>query len=220
MESEGKVEGELVVLLHGLARTWRSMEPMRAFLEGEGFATLNLGYPSTRFSIEDLAEQLRPKIEAAAESCERLHFVTHSMGGILVRQLQKSAAISKLARCVMLGPPNRGSHVVDRLGKWAPFGWVNGPAGRQLGTGPDSAPSRLGPVDFEVGVLAGDRSINWILSLMIPGANDGKVAVSHASVAGQRDFKVLHATHPFMMRNRAVQTNTLAFLRTGAFLAE
>ncbi|EDY83943.1 hypothetical protein VDG1235_3570 [Verrucomicrobiia bacterium DG1235] len=211
---------ECVVLLHGLARTKRSMEPMRRFLEKHGFETLNLGYPSTRLTVEECAGLLRPRIVDAAERGGSLHFVTHSMGGIVLRELQAVAPIPNLGRCVMLSPPNQGSHVVDRLGGWAPFGWLNGPAGRQLGTGRDSTPNRLGEVDFEVGVLTGDRSVNWILSLMISGPNDGKVAVSHAEVAGRAAFKVLHATHPFIMRNAKAQANTLAFLRSGAFLSE
>lgn len=212
---------ECVVLLHGLARTSRSMRDMARFLERHGYETLLLDYPSTRFSIEELAAGLAPRLSGAGERFATLHFVTHSMGGIVLRQIRRAGlARFEIGRCVMLSPPNRGSHVVDRLGDWAPFGWVNGPAGRQLKTGTEGMPERLGPVDFECGVLTGDRSVNWILSLMLPGANDGKVAVSHAGVAGQSDFKVLPASHPFIMRNRRALANTLAFLRNGAFLAE
>lgn len=221
MTSETGVRGsQCVILLHGLGRTKRSMAPMQRFLDSEGFATLNLGYRSTQFSIERLADGLRPKIEEAASGFKVLHFVTHSMGGILLRYLLAEKSIPNLGRCVMLGPPNQGSQVVDRLRGTGVFGWINGPAGLQLGTGEGSVPCALGPVDFELGVLAGNRSINLILSLLIPGPNDGKVAVTHAKVAGQRDFKVMPVSHPFFMVNREVQRNTLAFLRDGAFLAD
>lgn len=196
------------------------MEPMGRFLQANGFEVVNIGYPSTRFCVEELVEKIRLEIEELGRLHERLEFVTHSMGGILLRSLRATGAIANLGRCVMLGPPNRGSHVVDRLGGWAPFRWLNGPAGAQLGTARDSLPNRLGRVDFELGVIAGDRSVNWILSLMLPRSNDGKVAVSHASVDGQSAFKVVHATHPFLMQNACVQANVLAFLQTGAFLRD
>lgn len=211
---------ECVVLLHGLARTSRSMRPMARFLEREGFAVSNLSYPSTRFPIEELAAGLEAKLEGLSERWGRLHFVTHSMGGIVLRQLRASGARIEIGRCVMLSPPSRGSQVVDRLGGLAAFGKINGPAGRQLVTGRDGLCEGLGPVDFECGVLTGNRTVNPILSLMLPRPNDGKVAVSHAGVEGQADFKVLPASHPFIMRDRFAQANTLAFLRNGAFLAE
>jgi hypothetical protein len=117
----------------------------------------------------------------------------------------------------MLGPPNKGSEVVDRIGGWGLFRFLNGPAGNELGTNDRSVPNRLGRVAFELGVIAGDRSINWINSLMIPGPDDGKVSVERTRVDGMREHIVLHTTHPFMMRNRNVLRCTLNFLRSGVF---
>ncbi len=214
------VSDSCVILLHGLCRTRRSMEPMHRFLELNGFEAFNLAYPSTRLPIVELAELIRPQVEEIGARFDRVHFVTHSMGGILLRQMQRVRPIAKLGRCVMLAPPNRGSQVVDRLGSWGVFRWLNGPAGCELGTGPEALPLALGKAEFEVGILAGKRSINWILSLMLPSPNDGKVAVSHAKLEGQRDFRVLPVSHPFIMRNALAQANTLAFLESGAFLEQ
>ncbi|MDQ8198273.1 hypothetical protein QEH56_08955 [Pelagicoccus enzymogenes] len=213
-----KVE-QCVALLHGLCRRSHSMEPLRSVFEESGYVVRNIGYPSTRYCLSELAEQTRPEIDALSNRFSQVHFVTHSMGGILLRQMQATRRIRNLGRCVMLAPPNRGSQVVDRLRHWAPFRWVNGPAGGELGTGADSVPRGLGPVDFEVGVIAGNRSINLILSQLLPKPNDGKVAVSHTQVEGQRDFRVFPATHPCIMKNQRVQANALAFIQTGAFLA-
>ncbi len=194
------------------------MKPIKSFLERSGYAVESIGYPSTKFPMEQLAEQMRPKIDTIADQFDRIHFVTHSMGGILLRQLVAAGGVAKLGRCVMLAPPSRGSHVVDRLRRWGVFRWLNGPAGCELGTSEESLPVKLGPVEFEVGVIAGTRSINWILSILLPSPNDGKVAVSHARLDGQKAFLALPVSHPFIMKNRIVQENTLAFLKSGDFL--
>lgn len=215
-----RAAGDPVVLLHGLARSPRAMEPMARFLAAEGYQVTNLGYPSRTDTIERLAVDVRTQIMGVASSAPRVHVVAHSMGGILIRQIQATAPIPNLGRVVMLGPPNGGSEVVDRLGGLAPFRWINGPAGRQLGTrGQAALPPRLGAVPFEVGVLAGDRSINWINSLMIPGPDDGKVSVARAGVEGMRAFRVVHVAHPVLMRDAAVMQYTLRFLRNGRFEA-
>ena len=210
---------EAVILLHGLARTDKSMTKMAAALEADGFTVLNVDYPSREATVEALATEVidaalaEPKLKDAA----RIHFVTHSMGGILVRQYLKTKHPANLGRVVMLGPPNQGSEVVDKIGDWRLFKTINGPAGQQLGTGPDSVPNQLGPVDFELGVIAGDRSINWINSLMIPGPDDGKVSVERTKVAGMKAHLVLHVTHPYLMKNATAIRETIHFLRHGRF---
>ena len=110
--------------------------------------------------------------------------------------------------------------MVDRLCRFRFFSYVNGPAGGELGTGANSVPNRLGPLDFELGVIAGDRSLNWINSLMIEGADDGKVSVERTKVEGMKGHVVVHATHPCLMKNRQVIDLTLAFLRDGQFPTE
>ncbi len=210
---------EAVILLHGLARTDKSMAKMAAALEAEGFTVLNVDYPSREATVEALANKVIPAALAdpKLKDAERLHFVTHSLGGILVRQYLKTEHPTNLGRVVMLGPPNQGSEVVDRIGDWRAFSAINGPAGKQLGTGPDSVPNQLGPVDFELGVIAGDRSINWINSLMIPGPDDGKVSVERTKVAGMKAHLILHATHPYLMKNARAIRETINFLRHGQF---
>ena len=210
-----------VVLLHGLARSARSMRRMEAALIDAGYATCNIDYPSTDFAIETLTTaHVLPAIRRCVGDAGSVHFVTHSMGGIIVRYLATLDDAPPIGRVVMLGPPNGGSEVVDRIGDWAAFDWVNGPAGAQLGTGADSLPRRLGEARFDVGIIAGRHSINWINSTMIPGSDDGKVAVSAARLAGMRDFLVLPVTHPMMMRDRTVIRETLHFLAYGAFGAD
>ncbi|HEX9784728.1 MAG TPA: alpha/beta fold hydrolase [Opitutaceae bacterium] len=210
---------EHVILLHGLARRSGSMDRMATALRDAGYSVANTGYSSRTAPVHALAAATIAKAldvaEARRASC--LHFVTHSMGGILVRDYLKHHRIERLGRVVMLAPPNAGSEVVDRLRSWSLFRWINGPAGQELGTDATSVPQRLGPVDFELGVIAGDRSINWINSLMITGPDDGKVSVRSTQVDGMSDHVVIHTTHPFIMKNRTAIRQTLMFLRTGAF---
>lgn len=211
-----------VILLHGLMRSSASMEKMKAALTFAGYDVINVDYPSRSSTIEALADSVIPAALACVTSAPpgRVHFVTHSMGGILLRQYLAGHRIRSLGRVVMLGPPNQGSEVVDRLGDLELFECLNGPAGHELGTSSNSVPARLGPVDFELGVIAGDRSINWINSLMIPGSDDGKVSVERTRVQGMRDHVVIHVSHPFIMRDDAVIAETIRFLREGKFRRE
>ncbi len=212
---------EHVILLHGLARTSRSMATMARGLERAGYTVDNRDYPSRSAPVEELA---LATIDAAlakpeARAATRIHFVTHSMGGILVRARLARGGIDRLGRVVMLAPPNAGSEVVDRLGGWWLFKRVGGPAGAQLGTGGEALARTLGPATFELGVIAGDRSMNWINSGLIPGSDDGKVSVASTRLEGMADHVVIHATHPFIAGRREALELTLGFLRTGAFPA-
>ena len=139
------------------------------------------------------------------------------MGGIILRCIQANDPLENIGRVVMLGPPNHGSEVVDALGHRRYFKIYNGPAGCQLGTAKDGFVESLPPVNFELGVITGDRSINPILSTKIPGKNDGKVSVESAKVEGMAEFKVMRATHTFIMVKKQVIQNVIAFLKHGSF---
>lgn len=220
--SANSLSNECVVLLHGLARTASSMKTLEKELSQSGYWVVNIDYPSREKPIEYLAETA---VGSGLNECQKnaarpINFVTHSLGGILVRQYYKQHKPENVNRVVMLGPPNHGSEVVDNLKNVPGFELLNGPAGMQLGTGTEDIPKSLGPVNFELGVIAGTQSINLILSSFLPNPDDGKVSVESAKIEGMCGFVALPATHPFMMKNKQVIKEVKQFLKSGKFKNE
>jgi triacylglycerol lipase len=211
-------DGGTVILLHGMGRTHRSMRPLEEALAGEGYKVVNLGYPSRTRSWPELVDTLDAAVRACcADGSAPVHFVTHSMGGILVRAYLKANQLPGLGRVVMLSPPNQGTTLVDRLPAEL-LELVLGPASVRLGTDSASVPLRLGPATFELGIITGDVSINPLFSSWLPGEDDGAVTVESAWVDGTDDFLVVPYTHTFIMRRDEVILQVLAFLEAGRFL--
>ena len=196
------------------------MRPMAAALQAAGFTTANVDYPSQAGTVEEIAPLA---VGMGLDECRntgatRIHFVTHSMGGILLRYQNKHSPIPDLGRVVMLGPPNQGSELVDKTRDWPGFELLSGEAGAQLGTDAMSLPAQLGPVDFELGVIAGTGTINVIASAMLPNPDDGKVSAARTKVAGMDDFLLVGNSHRYITRSDIVFRNTESFLRNGEFL--
>ena len=212
---------ECVILLHGLGRTAGSMADLARALKAAGFETINLDYPSRDYPIETLALDTIPQgiRHCQAQGAQTLHFVTHSMGGILLRYYLTRRSIENLGRVVMLSPPNKGSEIADALKDNSLYQWYNGPAGQQLGTDPAGIVAGLGPVSYPVGVITGNTHAMfdaWFAK-EIPGQDDGKVSVERAKVEGMSDFLVLPFSHPFIMKKKAVAEQAVYFLRHGVF---
>jgi triacylglycerol lipase len=216
------VRNEYVILLHGLLRSDRCMNSLASYLSQSGFEVVNIGYPSRKYPIEQLvqlvAKKLEPVIKKSVETGGCIHFVAHSLGGIIIRYYLKDKPLKNLGRVVMLGPPNQGSEIVDKLKNIFLYQWITGPVGQQLGTEPSSVPNQLGAVDFELGVIAGDRTLDPIGYFLLPRKNDGKVSVKRTQIEGMSDFLLVHRSHYFIMNSLEVQQQTVYFLRNGKFL--
>jgi len=207
-----------VVLLHGLGRSHRSMRAMEHALTRRGYEVINLPYPSTRYPIQDLARAVG---EAVEQRCMKpnqvVHFVTHSLGGIILRAYLSGYPPLNIGRIVMLAPPNRGSELADILCGNPWLACLDVPAIAQLGTCRTCIPSGLGPVYGQVGVITGDKSLNPFFSYLIPGADDGTVSVKSASVEGMKAFLVVHHSHTFIVNSPEVISQVVNFLEQGTF---
>ena len=209
---------ESVILVHGLGRTPVSMTILESRLESAGFRVVSFGYPSTSEPMEALVDRLQVEVElCCGDEAEEVHFVTHSMGGVMVRSYLGQQPEAHRGRVVMLSPPSQGSELIDSFADSPLLQSLVGPAGSQLGTDSTGISSQLRPVRFELGIVAGDRSLSPLGSWLIPGPDDGKVGVDRARVDGAADFMVVSATHTFIMNRRDVAEEVVSFLREGRF---
>ena len=213
------MSGEAVVLLHGIVRTARSMDRLRKQLEKDGYTVVPFEYPSTRVRIEESAEYLDQVIDSLAGITE-IHFVTHSMGGLVVRAWLKSHHDCRIGRMVMLGVPNLGACIADRLKANLVYRVIYGPAGQQLGTDPDGLIAALPTPRFEFAVIAGVAEKPDGYNPLVPGDDDGTVALESTRLPGATDFASVKALHSFLMLQPAVIDYTRRFLREGRLRKE
>ena len=212
---------ESVIVVHGLGRTSASMAILEQRLENAGFRVVSFRYPSTSEPMEALVDLLQSEVAlCCGTEAETVHFVTHSMGGVLVRSYLHERPEGHQGRVVMLSPPSQGSEIVDAFADSPLLRSVLGPAAAQLATDSTGISSQLGPVRFDLGIITGDRSLNPLGSWLIPGPDDGKVGVDRARVEGAADFMVVPATHTFIMNRRDVAEEVVHFLRQGRFQPE
>jgi triacylglycerol lipase len=211
--------GDYVVLLHGYGRTAWSMTRLACHLKHQGYRVINESYPGTRLPVEALSDAWLQQLldRHLLDPGAKIHFVTHSLGGIIVRQYLSNHDLDHLGRVVMLAPPNHGSEIIDALKANPVSRRFAGRNRLQLGTRPDDLPTKLGPAHFEVGIIAGNRSLNPFLSSLLPGPNDGKVTVESTKLSGMRDFLVVRNTHTWLMWRTDTLRQTLNFIKSGHF---
>jgi hypothetical protein len=214
-------ERQCVILLHGLGRTHHSMSSIESKLKRQNYFVVNEDYPSTKKSIRTLANQYIPLMvdRCLINHSDQINFVTHSLGGILLREYLKDHEISQLSHIVMLAPPNHGSQLADLLHNNWLYKYITGPSGQELTSYKLSAPNTLNYLDqYQLGIIAGNYSLIPFSNFIFHEENDGKVAVSSTKLKEMKDFIVLPVGHTFMMNDSLVQQQILNFLNNGKFI--
>lgn len=217
------MSGEAVILIHGIARSSKSMRVLRQALDGDapemqttGYRTFGFDYPSTRVGIEESAEYLSRVIESL-EGIERIHFVTHSMGGLVVRAYLAKHNDPRLGRLVMIATPNQGAELASLLKSNLLFKLIYGPSGQQLPADPDGFIAKLPAPSIEFGIIAGGRGDERGYNPLIPGDDDGTVSVACTKLDGCADFVVVNRLHTLIVRAPETREFALRFLKDGCF---
>ena len=216
--AEAELESDSIVILHGLGRGPWAMKILEHRLSNAGYQVYNLGYPRRADAMDAIvAEVQRQYLDSDLTESPRVHFVTHSLGGLVLRAYLARHRPANLGRVVMLAPPNSGSEIVDTFGHWRLFRTVLGPLSPKLGTGPMDLPARLPLPDCEVGVVAGDRWINPVGPFVLPSPHDGTVSVEGTRFPEMTDHLIVPHTHTFIMNSKRVAREVIHFLRYGRF---
>jgi pimeloyl-ACP methyl ester carboxylesterase len=209
------MSGKAAICIHGITKSSKNFSAMRPSLEKAGYTVVGFDYPSTRIDIEQAAGYLDRVIESL-DGIERIDFVVHSMGGLVVRSWYSTHDDPRIDRLVMLGTPNRGAEMADMLRTNAAYRLIMGPAGQELVTGDRSPIARLPVPPCEFGVIAGGRGAEGYNPL-VPGDNDLIVSVESARLPGAEDFLIIHALHHFLPSNPEAIEATVRFLEKGYF---
>jgi len=205
-----------VVLLHGLGRSHRSLGALERRLENEGYEVLAFEYASTRGTIEVHAKALAELLAGLPEPRE-VSFVTHSLGGVVLRELTRDPEAEwrsrhRLGRAVTLAAPHGGAAIAARTARCTPLAWILGPAYRALADGSAAA---LPAPDLEFATIAGARGDGGGWNPWVPGDDDGLVALDEARLDGASDHLVLRVAHTFILSDPRALDAVCAFLRVG-----
>ena len=210
----GNPRTEAVVLLHGWDSSPIPMKRLEWALRREGYQVFNPAYPSIRVPLTILASEYLPDYlqRTIPEGIQRIHFVTHSMGGLLLRGSLAAHRPARLGRVVFLGTPHHGSEAADFWSKNALCRWLAGPNLAALQTGLAGYSVTLGPADYEALVIAGDRPLSPFWS-PLPAPHDGKVSVASTRLAGSARHLVVPHTHIALPIRTDIIRQVVQFLR-------
>lgn len=210
----GPMSGTAVIVLHGIIRTSKSMQRMIVALREDGYTVVPFDYPSTRVQIQQSADYLQ-EVVTGLDGIGQIHFVTHSMGGLVVREWAGRHGDSRVGRLVMLGTPNLGAQMADRLESNLLYRFLFGQAGQQLGSDPQGFVTALPTPGFEFAVIAGQAGNPEGYNRLVPGDDDGTVSVASTRLPGAVDFFAVEGLHSFLMNHPEVIDSTRRFLKRG-----
>ena len=208
---------QTVILLHGLRKSAAHMRPLAQHLEAQGYDVYNLDYPSNEHDLTTLIRMLTARILALTSTSQTVHFVGFSMGALLIRGILHVYRPQSMGRVVQLGPPNKGSPLTDRLKNlWLYRKWF-GPAGQELQTNQSSIQHLFGPIDYELGVIAGKQTHDLSVAWAFYSPNDGRVAIEHTKVDGMKDHIVMPGHHISFPKKKNVINQVSYFIKHGCF---
>jgi hypothetical protein len=199
---------ELIVLIHGLMRTSMSMSFLKSYLENQGYQVYSYSYPSAKYGIREHGIYLKRYIVnlIANNPGVKIHFITHSLGGIISREaiavLTKNQ-LQHIGYLIMMAPPNQGSFLAKISTKFFP--WFTSPIKplAELSSDKSSYVHHVPVPKIKMGIIA--------------GRYDAKVPPSSATLNGKADLVVINSTHTFIMSNFESEKLILNFLENGTF---
>lgn len=208
-------EHEMVFLLHGIGKGKYDMAALARKLRAAGYAVVNWGYPSTKYKLSELAEKLDEQVERFPDY--KIHFVTHSMGGIVVRTFLAEHDVKHMGRLVMIAPPSQGAELAQFFGNWPVYKYLLGPAGQELKPGELGKCAAAGVPACEFGIIAGGTGRSIGINPLLPGDNDGTVTVESTKLDGAKDFALVPYPHPVIQMMPKTAELTISFLENGEF---
>ncbi len=215
-------EPTLVVLQHGLWRSWGSLWRLQRALETQGYEVLNDSYSSTLGQIEEHAALLEERIEARLkdrqEPMPRLCFVGHSMGGLVIRSYLQRPGARKADTCVFVATPHRGAVLADlRKDGWLFKTFLGDKAALQLSPSSEFFKT-LGSVPCaSIATIVGSQGDEEGLNADIPGDDDGTVAVGEAHLPEETATVSIATGHTRLSMSSISIERVLYFLKHRKF---
>jgi len=207
----------LVVLVHGIARSWGTFPEMGKALIARGYDVASISYPSTRSTIEEHADGIA-RLLGRLEGTETISFVTHSMGGLVIRHLlARDGAWKrqlKVNRIVLIAPPNQGSSIAKWLKDFPPYKVLYGHSGQQL------TPAKIAKIPAIIqsfGIIAGGTDDGEGFNPILKGNDDGTVAVDETRLSDADDFIIIPEIHARISNHPKTIEATINFLESGKF---
>ncbi|MFC1681899.1 alpha/beta fold hydrolase [Pseudomonadota bacterium] len=213
---EGPGHNEIVVLVHGLGRSSTSMWLLASRLEDAGYYVHRVEYSSLHQDPDEILKDISSQINQCCQKhAQSVHFVGHSLGGLMVRAYLQNNKVDKLGRVVLLGTPNKGAEAADHFSdSWLMS--ILGPTAKALGTDDKSFPKSLEAPYYPVGIIAGELK-SKLNDSIIPGRDDGLVSIEATKIDGMADFIIIETGHSMMRYDREVADQTIEFIKSGVF---
>lgn len=208
---------EGVILVHGILRSSRCMRAFEAEFIKQGYKVLNVNYPSTKLDIKSIVEYLKPSIMVFAKNLKKIHFVGHSLGGIIIRALLNVEKPANLGKVVLVGSPIQGSELARKFKKFRIFKWIFGPAGIDLALPSKEMSAMFGKIDYEIGVIAGFNKYNFLANLLLKEKNDGMVTIKSTQDQEISNHIIIETGHLRLAKNKEVIDKTIKFIKEASF---